>query len=151
MCIRDRFNVAITRAKVQQIICHSLDTDDLPESSLLAKFLRHVYEPEQSNLTSGEMDSFATDVAESLKAYGITASFSQSVAGVVVDVILRYKDTVIGLDLIGYPGVTFPAIDRHRTQVLRRADFVLVPLGYTEWCTKKEYVMGAISKMLKVT
>ena len=146
----DVFNVSITRARYQQYICHSLEADDLPANSMLGSFLRNVYEPAQHNISNGEMDDFASDVAGALESYGVTASFSQSVAGINVDVLLKHNGHVIGLDLIGYPGVTFPAVDRHRTQVLRRAHFILVPLGYTEWCTKKELVIKTICNMLKI-
>ncbi len=144
----DVFNVAITRARSMQIIYHSLDADDLPTHSMLAQYLRSLDEGSSPELVDQASDSFAKEVATELKPYEMDVRIGQRVSGVSVDLLLIQGDKVLGIDLIGYPGVTFPAVDLHRTKILRRANFRLIPLGYTEWCTQKEHVMKTICSQL---
>lgn len=144
----DVFNVAITRARSMQIIYHSLGADDLPGTSMLSSYLRSLDAIGESEITDQPGDAFAKEVAEALKNYDIEVRIGQRVSGVSVDLLLIQGDKVLGIDLIGYPGVTFPAVDRHRTKILRRADFRLLPLGYTEWCTQKEHVIKTICNEL---
>ncbi|MBK1829485.1 ATP-binding protein [Verrucomicrobiaceae bacterium R5-34] len=144
----DVFNVAITRARSVQIIYHSLEADDLPAGSMLGSYLRSLDAVGANELTDQASDAFALEVAAALEPYDIEVRSSQRVSGVSVDLLLVQGEKVLGLDLIGYPGVTFTAVDRHRTKILRRADFRLLPLGYSEWCAQQEHVIDTIRKEL---
>jgi len=144
----DVFNVAITRARSKQVIYHSLSADDLPMASMLGEYLRSLDAMEMNQTVTQKSDVFAHEVAEALQPYDIEVLIGQRVAGVSVDLLLIQGESALGIDLIGYPGVTFPAVDRHRTKILRRADFRLLPLGYTEWRTQQEHVIKTICKEL---
>ena len=147
----DVFNVAITRARSMQIIYHSLGAEDLPEGSMLGDYLRSLDEVHSENFEEKTDDAFAREVALALDAYDVEVRFGQRVSGVSVDLLLIQGDRVLGIDLMGYPGVTFPAVDRHRTKILRRANFRLLPLGYTEWCIQKDHVITTILQQLRQT
>jgi hypothetical protein len=137
----DVFNVSITRARSRQIVYHSLDAEDLPPSSLLREYLANLdatsrTSPEAS--ASAEPDRFAREVAGALREVGVEVILSRRVAGIGIDLLVIDGPRVLGIDLIGYPGETFEAVDLHRIKILRRAGFRLLPLGYAEWSVRKE-------------
>ena len=145
----DVFNVSITRAKSMQIVYHSLDADQLPASSLLGEYIRELDIDTRESSHRSSSDHFANEVADTLRKRGIKVNVCQRVAGVSVDLLLMENDNVLGIDLIGYPGETFPAVDLHRCKVLRRAGFRLLPLGYTEWETQKSHALSVMIHELR--
>lgn len=145
----DVFNVSITRARSQQHIYHSLEAGDLKHDSLLASYLRELYADGAGDEHDSQGDRFAVEVAEAFRERGLKVMLSRRVAGVSIDVLLVDGDRVLGLDLLGYPGESYPAVDLHRAKILRRAGFRLLPLGYTEWITQKSYAMSSIIHELR--
>ena len=137
----DVFNVSITRARSRQVIFHSLKSNDLPRGSMLGEYLSSLGQVKAGKVAVSASDPFAHEVAEALRARDIEVRLSRRVAGVSVDLLLIEGDKVMGIDLIGYPGETFAAVDRHRSKVLRCAGFRLFPLGYTEWITHKKHAL----------
>ena len=145
----DVFNVSITRARSQQIIFHSLRASELPSNSMLGEYLTSFDRGVEAVDVVAAPDSFSQEVLEALREEGIDVRPMRRVAGVGIDLVLIDGDRVMGLDLLGYPGETFAAVDRHRSKILRRAGFRLFPLGYTEWVTQKEHVISVICHELR--
>ncbi|MCP5535984.1 MAG: hypothetical protein H7A51_07075 [Akkermansiaceae bacterium] len=145
----DVFNVSITRAKSMQLVYRSLDANQLPAHSLLGEYIRQLDVDDRPHGQRCGADQFAEEVAAALHERGIEVRPCQRVAGVSVDLLLMENDNVMGVDLIGYPGETFPAVDLHRCKVLRRAGFRLLPLGYTEWKTQKNHALTVMVHELR--
>lgn len=144
----DVFNVSITRARSMQVVYHSLDAEDLPADSLLGDYLRSLYGGESSVAPEARSDAFARELKAALEPHGVLVQTGQRVAGISVDLLLVRGDRVLGIDLIGYPGETFAAVDLHRGKILRRAGFRLLPLGYAEWRAQRERVIEVICRVL---
>ncbi|MFK7910590.1 MAG: DEAD/DEAH box helicase [Akkermansiaceae bacterium] len=140
----DVFNVSITRAKSMQRVYHSLKPSDLSSSSLLADYLSQLSADHGVMQSQSAGDAFMQEVAEALAQRDIKVLPCQRVAGVSVDLLLMKNGRALGLDLIGYPGESYAAIDLHRLKVLRRAGFRLLPLGYTEWTAQKSHAIESI-------
>lgn len=145
----DVFNVSITRAKSMQRVYHSLRPGDLSQESLLGGYLLQLASDTSMNEAPLPGDVFMQEVADALRQCDVTVLTSQRVAGVSIDLLLMKDDQVLGLDLIGYPGESYPAVDLHRAKVLRRAGFRLLPLGYTEWKVQRNHALTAIIHELK--
>lgn len=145
----DVFNVSVTRAKSMQRVYHSTMPADLPPESLLGNYLAQLGADGMGSETRCTGDAFMQEVADALRQRGVTVRACQRVAGVSVDLLLEKDGRVLGLDLIGYPGVSRDAVDLHRLKVLRRAGFRLLPLGFTEWKTQEPHAIEAILHELK--
>lgn len=146
----DVFNVSITRARSEQVVFHSLRASDLSSRSLLGEYLASL---DRETVPAGVIsapDLFSREVSVALQREGIDVRPMRRVAGVSIDLVLIDGDQVMGVDLIGYPGETFAAVDRHRSKILRRAGFRLFPLGYAEWVTQKEQAIRKICDELRL-
>ncbi len=147
----DVFNVSITRARHKQIIYHSVQPQDLPANSLLAKYISlsgKVTSSPERELCQKEMDDFARQFSEACSVRGITCSINENVASIPVDVLLEKKGRYLGVDLVGYPGYMQDAVGINRHQILERAGMKLVPVGYVEWQVQQENVINGIEKLL---
>ena len=147
----DVFNVSITRARHRQVIYHSAQPEDLPPSSLLAKYLSFSGQSltSQDQMSSeNEADDFAKQFTEKCALRNISCRINQSVASIPVDVLLEKKGKFLGVDLVGYPGYTQDAVGVNRHQILERAGMKLIPVGFVEWQVQQENVIKAIEKLL---
>lgn len=147
----DIFNVSITRARHQQVIYHSVLPQDLPASSLLAKYLTSsgklsasISEDESRNL----VDEFAENFSKACEAKQITCKAGVSVASIPVDVLLEKNGNYLGVDLVGYPGYMQDAVEINQQQILERAGMMLVPVGFVEWQVQQENVLVEIEQLL---
>ncbi|MGB0992218.1 MAG: DEAD/DEAH box helicase [Akkermansiaceae bacterium] len=152
----DVFNVAITRARNHQIIFHSLDEKSLPRDSLLGSYLLDIGNASEVAHPPAAMDRFMKEVAAALAPHQIDVMPHQHVAGISVDLLLIDQKSgqanlpqAIGLDLIGYPGESYQAVPLRRANILRRADFRLYPLGYTEWKLHPQNAIDSIIELLR--
>lgn len=155
---RDVFNVSITRAKSQQIVFSSLDAGDLPESSLLGAYLSHIesrtgtVDPAfEASYREGRRhgDRFADELGSALARAGCQTRAAVTVAGVKIDLLISRDDRVLGVDLIGHPGTMRGAVELARLNVLTRAGFRLLPVGFAEWRARPEDVVAAIMNALE--
>ncbi len=146
----DVFNVSITRARHKQIIYHSVKPQDLPATSLLAKYIslsgKAISSPERG-LCNKEVDDFARQFSKACSLRGITSSTNENVASIPVDILLEKKGKYLGVDLVGYPGYAQDAVGINRHQILERAGMKLVPVGYVEWQVQQENVLVGIEKL----
>jgi len=145
----DVFNVSITRARSRQVVFHSLETRDLPPGSMLGEYLAELENTRKTALPASSSDRFAREVASAMEGMGIQVEMACRVAGVSVDLLLIDGEDVMGIDLVGYPGEMFDAVDLHRTKILRRAGFRLFPLGYAEWIAQKDHAVGTMVRELR--
>lgn len=144
----DVFNVAVTRARNEQHVFHLIEAKDLKLDSLLSQYLTHVTNEEYlvSNIDNN-LDAFSRDVSASLQARGLDCKLGASVAGVDVDLVVEHKGETTGIDLIGYPGATQPAISLRKVMMLGRAGLNVIPLGYLEWSMRQEECVQSIQRL----
>jgi len=146
----DVFNVSVTRAREKCEVVHSVMVDDLSEHSLLGRYLTFVAsQMEAVSEAKHAKDDFAREVEELLRPHGIEVTIGQVVAGVDVDMLLSRDGKPLGLDLVGYPGMMQDYVCFEKVQMLRRAGTHIVPLGYAEWCVRKEEIVAQLVKLLE--
>jgi len=135
----DIFNVAITRARLQNSVWHSFIPSARPQSSLLARYLAHARGERTANGFPNDVrDAFADEVACFLRASGASVQIGHAMAGIEVDLIYTLDGVTRGIDLIGYPGAMADAFPLDRIIMFRRVGLPILPLPYSEWLTDRK-------------
>ena len=101
----DVFNVAITRARSQQIVIHSIGVEHAKVDGLLRRYLDHAT-ASQSPAPQGDRttDAFALAVKTGLEARNWTVLVAHPIAGFTIDLVATLDGQSIGIDLVGHPG-----------------------------------------------
>ena len=144
----DVFNVMITRARHKQWVVCSLDGAGAP-GSLLGEYLMYcarsnAVERREVSFTDG----FVSEVEAVLKEQGCETWTFEVVAGVEVDLIVRFEGKVVGIDLIGYPGESRDYLPLEHARLLSRCGVSLIPVGYVEWLKRHDDCLAVIGKLL---
>ncbi|MDA8017674.1 MAG: AAA domain-containing protein [Thermoanaerobaculia bacterium] len=130
----DVFNVAITRARVRQIVYTSLAQDEVPEG-LLSRYVMHVErggDPPSASRAEPD-DDFLREVRSRLELEGMRVWPEYSIAGMTVDLVAEKGGRCLGIDLIGYPGRFAGSFELERYRIFNRAGLRLMPLPYSAW------------------
>ncbi len=151
----DVFNVAITRARLQQHVYCSLDAGDLPGNSLLAAYLLDV-ETRIAGLETGAppaaggetADRFAREAAAGLKSRGCEVLTAHPVAGLKMDLLASRGGMSAGIDLVGYPGAFEAAFPIERLKMFHRAGLHILPIPYSRWVIDPEACLAAVERAL---
>lgn len=81
-------NVAITRARHQQHVFHSVKTEQLPANSLLRQYLESIALAPQAATCEGKvLDDFSNEVRTALEIAGFRVWSDYELAGVVIDLV----------------------------------------------------------------
>jgi KaiC/GvpD/RAD55 family RecA-like ATPase len=136
----DMFNVALTRAKHQQIIFHS-NIDQIPASNQLRKLLAFDCVKQSSVKTenSEKRHFFYDEVLHYLADKQCRYWSNQVVAGVLVDILVLIKGQLWALDLAGVVigatsvGQTQQLLSYSAYMQLQRAGINVYPLSYGQW------------------
>ncbi|SEC40539.1 AAA domain-containing protein [Tenacibaculum sp. MAR_2009_124] len=146
----DVFNVAITRARNEQHIFYSINSESLPERSLLRQYLSSF---EQKNIFTHQNelteDSFSQEVKAFLKQFKATTHVGYTIAGLSIDMLLENNNNYLGIDLIGYPGSFTAAFDIERYRILHRVGIQIIPISYLSWTYHQEETMKFLKKMMQ--
>ena len=145
----DVFNVAITRARIRQLVYTSLTKEEVPDG-LLGRYLEHVElgsEPPSESGRSHE-DDFLRKVRSRLELDGARVWPEYSVAGMKVDVVVEKDGRCLGIDLVGFPGRFAGSFDLERYRIFNRAGLRLMPLPYSAWLRDAEGCVRAIEERL---
>ncbi|MFA0963842.1 AAA domain-containing protein [Roseivirga sp. BDSF3-8] len=131
----DVFNVAITRARRQQIVYTSVEAIDVRPQSLLHKFLEGTSLPDTQPVAAGRPhDVFLKEVLSEVKKWGLDMVWPDyAVAGLSIDMLIKRDEKYMGIDLVGYPGDFETMHDVERYRILGRAGIVMFPLPYSDW------------------
>jgi DNA polymerase III delta prime subunit len=149
----DVFNVAITRARQQQVILKSVDEKSLPSNNLLRAYLAAVNEFNIEHQSQRQPDAFQSLVVEALQAEQnaeLHCWQGYEMLGTYIDVLARYKDNYVAIDLIGFPGPWQDYFELSTYKVIKRAGISVLPISYALWLQDKEACLGAIRKALGV-
>lgn len=149
----DVFNVAITRARLQNRLWCSFRPDTVRTNSLLARYLHYVRSidsparnsvpPNPTDVAAKKShDQFAGEVADHLRSVGAEVKLQHPLAGMEVDLIYTLRGMTRGIDLIGYPGSMVEAFPLERVLIFRRAGLPILPLPYSAWLCRRQDCEG---------
>ncbi len=144
----DVFNVSITRARSNQYIFYSFDSEKIRQYSLLSNYFSLADVCVNNISTKTEKDYFAVDVSEQLKKHEIKIWSAFNIAGLEIDLLIKKDNKTIGIDLIGYPGQYNEAFTFERYKLLKRTGIVIFPLPYSFWHFDKENCIQNILNLL---
>ncbi|WP_062269347.1 DEAD/DEAH box helicase [Endozoicomonas arenosclerae] len=146
----DVFNVSVTRAKEKQIVFYSIDEERLSSENLFRRYLKHsVNSAPESDKDSGLCDT-VSEMKSCLEEAGANVWVAYGIAGQDVDLVCKYGDKVIGVDLIGYSGEFEEYFSLHTYKTLYRAGLDVIPLPFNEWQKNREECMNVIEKRLGI-
>ncbi|WP_330130941.1 DEAD/DEAH box helicase [Shewanella xiamenensis] len=147
----DMFNVAITRAKQMQWLFLSVQAHELPNNNLLATYLASAGQFQAAHNYVDALDSFGQSVALAIEEKGITVWRAYHMAGLELDILCRYGNQYLAIDLIGYPGPWSDFFDIELYKLLQRAGIKLIPVSYGLWCQQQELCIQHICQQLGIT
>ncbi|SUI72426.1 putative DNA helicase [Shewanella baltica] len=147
----DMFNVAITRAKQAQWLFLSVQEHELAKHSLLAKYLESAGQFQAAHNYVDTLDTFGQSVAQEIEKKGITVWRAYHMAGLELDILCRYGNQYLAIDLIGYPGPWADFFDIDMYKLLQRAGIKLIPVSYGLWCQQRELCIQHICQQLGIT
>lgn len=148
----DTFNVAITRARLEQRIYSSVTGTDLSSQTLLAQYLSYISQlsqtrhPDSQPGTDSPANRFVEEVCQALQQNGCITFSGWQIAGTAIDILVIKEDTRCGIDLLGYPGLQPLSPSRNRTLI--RSGLPLFPLSWSRWTVNQETCIHAILKHL---
>ncbi|MBO6228294.1 MAG: DNA2/NAM7 family helicase, partial [Shewanella sp.] len=140
----DMFNVAITRAKQAQWLFLSVQEHELSNNNLLATYLASAGQFQAAHNYVDSLDNFGQSVAHAIEEKGITVWRAYHMAGLELDILCRYGDQYLAIDLIGYPGPWADFFDIELYKLLQRAGIKLIPVSYGLWCQQRELCIQQI-------
>lgn len=147
----DVFNVTITRARQKQILFLSIDETQLPENNLLRKYLGSINEFEATHSITSQIDEFQQSVISELDILAIETWPGYTIAGTEVDILCRYNNDYLAIDLIGFPGPWKDFFELNTYKLFKRAGVEVLPISYGLWVVDKEACLQEIIKKLRVT
>jgi hypothetical protein len=144
----DVFNVAITRARSRQVVFSSISPADLPEGSLVARYLSEIGRTPEAVAERPDVpaDEFLERVSARLESSGFHVHPAFAVAGLVVDLVVERRGNVLGIDLVGQRGTLGAALDLERYRMLRRAGLSVFPLSLESWTSDEASCLAAIER-----
>ncbi|MFN3191692.1 MAG: DEAD/DEAH box helicase [Aureliella sp.] len=134
-------NVAITRARHQQIVFKSFSQGQLASDSLLRRWLDSLEQPKTARKMQPDVppayDAFRQEITGYATGCGWRACCDVPLAGVLIDMTIRSTQRIIGIDLVGFPGVTEAAYSLERYRMLARSGLKVFPLSYRQWTEQR--------------
>jgi superfamily I DNA and/or RNA helicase len=145
------FNVTITRARQKQVLFLSIDETQLPEHNLLRRYLGSISDFEATHAIASELDEFQQNVISELNKLDILTWPGYTIAGTEVDILCRYNNQYLAIDLIGYPGPWADFFELNTYKLFKRAGVEVLPISYGLWVVDKEACVAKIVKKLGLT
>ncbi|WP_111980064.1 DEAD/DEAH box helicase [Algibacillus agarilyticus] len=144
----DVFNVTITRARQKQILFLSIDEQNLNEKSLLKKYINSATEFSANHQTALKLDTFQSEIISELNKKNIETWPGYTLANNDIDVLCRYKNRYLALDLIGYPGSWGNYFELNTYKLLKRANIDILPISYGLWVVEPNTCLTKIIEQL---
>ncbi|MCE7995458.1 MAG: AAA family ATPase [Roseivirga sp.] len=141
----DVFNVSVTRAKSDLRVYTSFEIMRLKSDSYLRLYLEEAGNaPENGSVVNEVYDSFLEEVREALLPHSFKLKVGYEVADLSLDLAIIEGDKIIGIDLIGYPGVFEEALSLSAYKVLHRAGIRTFPMPYSFWRLDQQPCLEAL-------
>ncbi len=146
----DVFNVSITRARERQLIYLSCPEDQLPEKSLLKKFILSVGKIQNIEIRcERERHHDIKDLIAYLRADDYHVLLNYPVAGIEMDMVVMKESEVLAIDLVGFAGEEADAFHLSRYKIFERAGLSIIPICVTSWRFKRSQVLSSIDEAFK--
>ena len=147
----DVFNVSITRARKQQFIFSSITPKEAQGGSLLGAYLSNAQHLGiNSRAHSLAHDNFAEEVITLMEKWKIKTYWTDfSIAGLHMDLLIKYEGDYIGIDLVGYPGELTDVFGLERYRILHRAGVFVFPLPYSDWYFEPQETQKVFERFLR--
>lgn len=130
----DVFNVSVTRAKSRIKLYTSFELNKLNPDSYLRAYIDEAKRPQVPKTAATEVhDGFVNEVREALRKYEFEVKPGYEVADLSLDLAIVYKGEIIGVDLIGYPGMFEEGLSLSAYKVLHRVGVRTFPMPYSFW------------------
>lgn len=141
----DIFNVSVTRAKSKVNVYTSFDLAKLKVDSYLKAYIEHAAKPMRSTLTSKALhDGFLNEVKAALAEHSFDFRVGYEIADLSLDLVILQEHEMVGIDLIGYPGVFEEGLSLSAYKVLHRVGIRTFPLPYSFWKFDQEQCVAAL-------
>ena len=135
----DVFNVLITRARNLQYIYTSIDSKQLPETSLLREYLEYDHESGIETKADETYDAFLLEITSFLNQSGYSETLSSfTVSGVQIDLTVVHNQQFYCIDLIGYPGDFEAQFSARNIEILNRMNVPVYFIPYSSWFLNKK-------------
>ncbi|MFT4908373.1 MAG: superfamily I DNA and/or RNA helicase [Oleispira sp.] len=146
----DVFNVSITRARELQLVYLSCPKANLPEQSLLKKFIFSIDQAPSIPL-SCEQDRHhdIKDLIQHLRADDYHVLLNYPVAGIDMDLVIMKDSEVLAVDLVGFVGEEADSFHLSRYKIFERAGLTIIPICVTSWRLKRLEVLASIKTTFK--
>lgn len=145
----DVFNVTITRARQKQLIYLSIDDSLLPEHNLLRQYVTSITTFNAKHSMTTEIDTFQQEIIEVLARYKVDTWAGYTIAGTEIDLLCRYADKYLAVDLIGFPGPWANFFELTTYKLFKRAGVEVLPISYGLWIVDKQACIDKITQTLK--
>jgi len=137
-------NVALTRARSEQIVVTSLRAYKVPRSEeVLVALLEHLEAREQQSIHIGEAkkDPFLDAVKAALEEAGAVALEDFKLGGEQLDLHIDWDGRQFGIDLRGGTGPYHPALDLASCRRFRRAGIPVYTISFVDWVLRPDGVL----------
>lgn len=145
----DVFNVAITRAKEQQVLMLSIDESILAPTHLLRRYIQSIEHFQNQLPATVEQDAFQQAVTEQLRQKDIECWCGYALGGLEVDILCRFEQRYLAIDLIGYPGKWQEAFELSHYKILKRMNMNVLPISWGLWTIAPERCIEQVLQQLK--
>ena len=151
----DVLNVAVTRARHQQILFYPKAVLAEPGQSAIHEYLRYAQRVEQARLPDqpAPTDTVRRELREWLAGLGVKSRSDYHFAGQCIDLMAFVETNRVAIDIVGSEagsGVE-RAWDANRYRLLERAGMRLYPLAAVQWDRRKNDVKEELRNYLGLT
>jgi len=145
----DVFNVAVTRARLRQVLFCSMGISEAPPGSLFRLYLEAVGRTDERAPEGRSQDEFCSEVCSRLVREGCETYRAYPVAGLNLDLVAVLQGRPLGIDLIGSGGDFAAAFPLERYRMLQRAGLPVFPLPFFAWQRDPEGCVRAVLDRLR--
>ena len=144
----DVFNVTITRARQKQSLYLSIDDSQLPENNLLRRYIASMTTFHAEHSVTSEIDAFQQQIIAALQEQQIETWPGYAIVGTEIDILCRYANKYLAIDLIGFPGPWANFFELTTYRLFERAGVEILPLSYGLWVVDKQACIDKIKSTL---
>ncbi|WP_259396175.1 DEAD/DEAH box helicase [Shewanella sp. SG44-6] len=144
----DVFNVTITRARQKQSLYLSIDDSQLPENNLLRCYIASMTTFHAEHSVTSEIDAFQQQIIAALQEQQIETWPGYAIVGTEIDILCRYANKYLAIDLIGFPGPWANFFELTTYRLFERAGVEILPLSYGLWVVDKQACIDKIKSTL---
>ncbi len=146
----DVFNVAVTRARLGQMVYTSQPADAIKQDTLLKKYLLAISDAGEEQMPDADhpQDKFLNRVCDELEKLELRYYKAYPIAGIIIDIVLERNGLCYGIDLIGFPGAFQSRISLERFRLLQRAGLSIFPLPFSKWTLERDRCLQDLKRFI---